>query len=173
MMIGACGLRPTSFFPHRAVMLPSAPPDLQVRGTLFSSHHDRVSPACSWRFWYLQHSKKVWFKVPDPEQARQKRLVFTYQGSPILHVSEVGAARGRHVYAGRPPVVWGDYVGYGWAKGPQDTTLFLELWTRWTWIHPEACGRPDWFRVDLFARPADSADVRTQASSPETSLGLS
>ncbi|QPN66060.1 hypothetical protein [Synechococcus sp. CBW1006] len=134
--------------------LPSAPPDLQVRGTLFTTHHDRVSPACSWRFWYLQHSKKVWFRVPDPERVRQKRPVFTYQGSPILHVSEVGAARGRHVYAGRPPVVWGDSVGYGWARGPQDTNLFLELWTRWTWLHPEACGRPDWFRVDLFAPPA-------------------
>jgi hypothetical protein len=110
-------------------------------------------PGHSWRFWYLHRSKKVWFRL-DPDRATQtaaEDLLFCYDGRPILHRSERAgwiAARGD-----RPrPVVWGKYLGVGWGKGPQDTTLFLHLWTRWTWLHAEASGHPERFSV-LMPRP--------------------
>ncbi|MFY8150140.1 MAG: hypothetical protein ACOVNL_13110 [Prochlorococcaceae cyanobacterium] len=134
-------------------MVLSSFPVLQRRGALFSTHRDREARGCSWSYWYLQHSKKVWFRVPDTERNRTLQPVFSYRGQPILHVSEARRLERSPRYARRTPVLWGDYVGSGWGTGPQGTTLFLELWTRWTWLHPEACGHPEQFSVDLFDTP--------------------
>jgi hypothetical protein len=101
------------------------------------------------RFWYLQHSKKVWFRI-DESAVAGLRPVFTYDGRPILHRSEITAAHSRSHYAGRTPVMWGDFPGVGRGRGPGGTQLYLELWTRWTWLHPEACGHPERFGVDFF-----------------------
>ncbi|MCP9849455.1 hypothetical protein [Cyanobium sp. Morenito 9A2] len=133
-----------------AAFLPSGTPITQAHGAAFTSHRDRFVPHCSWRFWYLHHSKKVWFRVDEP--AAEKLLpVFTYEGRPILHRSEGEAAsRGHHRYRGLAPVLWGDWPGWGWGHGPAGTRLFLEVWTRWSWLHPEACGRPERFGVDFF-----------------------
>jgi len=38
----------------------------------------------------------------------------------------------------------------GLATGPEGSQLFLTLWSRWTWLHPEACGRPERFSVEVF-----------------------
>lgn len=130
-------------------MLPTGAPLEQVRGALFSTHRDRPVVGCSWRFWYLHHSKKVWFRLAEPSVSGLLP-VFTYEGRPILHWSEVAASRGRSHYSGLSPVVWGDFPGMGRGQGPLGTQLYLELWTRWTWLHPQACGHPERFGVDFF-----------------------
>ena len=130
-------------------MLPTGAPLEHARGVAFSTHGDRPVPNCSWRYWYLQHSKKVWFRI-DRRAVAGLRPMFTYEGQPILHRSEVASAGNFSHYTGRAPVVWGDFPGRGWGQGPGDTRLYLELWTRWTWLHPEACGHPERFGVDFF-----------------------
>ena len=128
-------------------------------GLAYSTCRDRWVPGRSWRFWYLHRSKKVWFRL-DPDRATHPAagdLLFCYDGRPILHRSERAgwiAAQGDQPR----PVVWGKYLGVGWGKGPQDTTLFLHLWTRWTWLHPGACGHPERFSV-LMPRPDLSSGV--------------
>lgn len=134
-------------------MVLSAFPVLQRSGVLFSTHRDRPSRRCSLGFWYLQHSKKVWFRLPSTHRTHALQLVFSYRGQPILHVSERHSLERVPAYGRRAPVLWGDYVGHGWGSGPEGTTLFLQLWTRWTWLHPEACGHPEQFRVDLYEPP--------------------
>lgn len=141
--------RQSALSPGRSMVL-SAVPVLQRRGALFSTDHDRPSRGCSLGFWYLQHSKKVWFRLPSTDRTRALHLVFTYRGRPILHVSERHSLEGVPAYGRRRPVLWGDYVDSEWGEGPEGTTLFLHLWTRWTWLHPEACGHPEQFRVDLY-----------------------
>ncbi|MCU0528428.1 MAG: hypothetical protein MUD04_02820 [Cyanobium sp. Prado107] len=100
----------------------------------------------NWWFWYLQHSKKVWFRV-DPLPTSAEHLRFLYKGRPILHHSEVTAYGNQQPNASIRPVVWGDRLGIGIAEGPDGTNLYLQLWTRWTWLNPQACGRPQEFAV--------------------------
>ncbi len=136
-------------------ILPSGPPLERARGARYSTHGDReAATACSWRFWYLQHSKKVWFPIHETSVAGLEP-VFTYDGRPIVHRSETDLGRLPNHYAGRVPVVWGDVPGMGRGRGPGGTGLYLELWTRWTWLHPEACGHPERFGVDFF-RPGNT-----------------
>jgi len=142
-------------------MVQPAFPVLQRRGALFSTHHDRPSRGCALGYWYLQHSKKVWFRLPDSQRNRALQRVFTYRGQPILHVSERHSLERLPAYRQQPPVLWGDYVGSGWGSGPEGTTLFLELWTRWTWLHPEACGHPEQFQVDLYEPPTGPSSSST------------
>jgi hypothetical protein len=130
-------------------MLPNGAPLEHARGAGFSTHWDRSVPHCSWQFWYLQHSKKVWFRINEPAVAGLQP-VFTYDGRPILHRSQIDAVRVRSHYSGRSPVVWGDFPGVGLGQGPGGSQMYLELWTRWTWLHPEACGHPERFGVDFF-----------------------
>lgn len=122
-------------------------------GLLFTTHRDQPPKHCSWAYWYLQHSKKVWFRIGSSNDLNERKAFFTYRGRPILHVSEKylleQAKNIRH--NSRSPIFWGDRVGSGWKNGPQGTTLYLELWTRWTWTHPEACGHPEYFGVDFLS----------------------
>jgi hypothetical protein len=125
-------------------------------GLAYSTCGDRWVPGCSWRFWYLHRSKKVWFRLsPHPvAQPPDTGLLFCYDGRPILHRSE--RADWISSWGEQPaPVVWGKYLGVGWGRGPQGATLFLQLWTRWTWLHPEACGHPERFSV-VVSRPSIS-----------------
>jgi len=151
-----------------SMVLPAFPV-LQRRGALFSTHHDRPSRGCSLGYWYLQHSKKVWFRLPRTRRTQALQPVFSYRGQPILHVSERHHLDRVPAYGRRAPVLWGDYVGSGWGEGPEGTTLYLELWTRWTWLHPEACGHPEQFRVDLYEPPpgpSSSSRFPPSASGP-------
>ena len=106
----------------------------------------------AWGFWYLRTSKKVWFRV-DRGAVEGLQPLFTYNGRPILHWSELARGPAHSWQAGPAPVAWGDYLGSNWAEGPAGTQLYLQLWTRWTWLHPEACGRPERFAV-VFLEPA-------------------
>jgi len=126
---------------NRSRVQASGPP-----GLVYSTCRDRFVTGRCWRFWYLQRSKKVWFRL-EPEQAAGAAaagLLFCYDGRPILHRSELAgwiAAQGRDTR----PVLWGKYLGVGWGEGPQGCNLYLHLWTRWTWLHPQACGHPERF----------------------------
>ena len=120
-------------------------------GVLFSTPRNRWVARPSLCFWYLQRSKKVWFRL-DRDAVIGHTAVFTFRGRPILHRSEVAQRSHGHPLAGRQPVVWGDIPTSGFAPGPAGTVLYLKLWTRWTWLHPEACGRPELFGVDVLVR---------------------
>lgn len=130
-------------------MLPTGALLQHARGVAFSTHRDIPIPNCSWPHWYLRQSKKVWFLI-DRRSVAGLRRVFTHEGKPILHRSEVASSRILSFYTRRRPVVWGDYPAWGWGHGPGGTQLYLHLWTRWTWLHPEACGHPESFGVDFF-----------------------
>lgn len=119
-----------------------------IHGLVYSTRNDRPVVGCSWRFWYLQRSKKVWFRISCPPSAHttDSGLLFRYNGRAILHCSERADWINR--WGCRPrPVVWGKYLGIGWGQGPHGTNLFLNLWSRWAWLHPEACGHPERFSV--------------------------
>ena len=119
-----------------------------ARGLVYSRPDGRPVRGRCWRFWMLQRSKKVWFRIGSTASphAPLGPLLFRYDGRPILHRSELAAWRASE---GRqpPPVIWGKYLGIGFGQGPQGTNLYLNLWTRWTWLHPEACGHPERFSV--------------------------
>ncbi|MEO1001591.1 MAG: hypothetical protein AAFX65_00590 [Cyanobacteria bacterium J06638_7] len=118
----------------------------RVFGVVYSSRGNRPVALWSWRFWYLQRSKRVWFQLDDPTSAT-RLLLFRFDGRPILHRSQVAAWQARH--GPRPaPVVWGKWPGVGLARGPRDCQLFLTIWSRWSWLHPRACGRPGRFSVE-------------------------
>lgn len=128
-----------------------------TRGLIYSRPDGRPVPGRCWRFWYLQRSKKVWFRLPGGSEGQS--LLFRYDGRPILHRRELTAWS----ESGRTqplPVVWGKDLGIGWDQGPQGTTLFLHLWTRWTWLHPEACGQPQRFSVDCLRSTAAAGSER-------------
>jgi hypothetical protein len=117
---------------------------LHTSGVAYSTHGRRLVTGRHWLFWYLQRSKKVWFRVEAP--GAREQLQCCYDGRPILHRSQLQAwiaARGNQPR----PVVWGKYAGMGWGRGPRGTNLYLLLWSRWTWLHPEACGHPERFSV--------------------------
>jgi hypothetical protein len=119
-----------------------------VSGVAYSTSGGRGVAGSNWLFWYLQRSKKVWFRIDADGAARGTTgdWLYCYDNRPILHRSELKAwiaARGQQP----KPVVWGKYAGMGWGQGPQGTNLYLQLWTRWAWLHPEACGHPERFSV--------------------------
>lgn len=147
----------------RQTLLPSMLPTGQLRehagGVAFSTHGNLLIENCSWRHWYLQFSKKIWFGI-DHRAVAGLRPVFTYQGKPILHSSQVSSAAILNHYNGQVPVVWGDVPGSGWGRGPAGTRLYLHLWTRWTWLHPEACRHPEHFGVDFFGPEPTSSPYR-------------
>jgi hypothetical protein len=118
-----------------------------ARGLVYSRPDGRPVRGRCWHFWILQRSKKVWFRIdPNDSDAPLGPLLFRYDGRAILHHSELAAwqaSQGTHP----PPVIWGKYLGIGFGQGPEGTNLYLNLWTRWTWLHPEACGHPERFSV--------------------------
>lgn len=129
-------------------MAGAAAPRNQVRGVTYSTPANRAVQPPAWGFWYLRTSKKVWFRV-NRQMVQGLRPLFTYSGRPILHRSELAGSAARRPPGGPPPVVWGDHLGSGWAAGPAGTQLYLQIWTRWAWFHPEACARPELFAVEF------------------------
>ncbi|MCP9926841.1 hypothetical protein [Cyanobium sp. CH-040] len=124
----------------------SSSPAASARGLVYSTRGNHPVLGPSWVFWYLRCSKKVWFRLPVPPGAGGP-LLFRFDGRPILHRSELAAwhaGRGEHPM----PVVWGDRLGVGWGQGPLGTNLYLLIWTRWSWLHPRACGQPQRFSVE-------------------------
>ncbi len=128
----------------------------------------------AWGFWYLRTSKKVWFRV-DRGAVEGLQPVFTYNDRPILHRSQLSSAwiYAHSPYAGHRPVLWGDFIGSGFAPGPGGTGLYLQLWTRWTWLHPEACGRPERFGVDFYdpSAPPQPSDFCSTSTLPPSGSG--
>ncbi len=115
-------------------------------GLVYSNPANRSLAGCCWRFWYLQRSKRVWFRLNSPAQAAAP-LLFRYDGRPILHRSQRAAWFARQ--GQRPaPVVWSKWPGMGLGRGPAGSQLFLTISSRWSWLHPEACGRPERFSVE-------------------------
>ncbi|SBO42424.1 hypothetical protein [Cyanobium sp. NIES-981] len=135
-------------------------PLASAQGVAYSTRHNRPVAGRDWGFWYFQTSKKVWFPV-QRGGVQELIPVFTYDGRPILHHSERRSSwtRSHPAYAGRTPVSWGHFLGTDFSNGPGGTQLYLKLWTRWTWLHPEACGHPERFRVDFFAAVPNSASA--------------
>lgn len=119
-----------------------------ARGLVYSRPDGRPVRGRCWRFWVLQRSKKVWFRIgPTDSHAPLGPLLFRYDGRPILHRSELAAWRASCRRSPRP-VVWSKWPDMGLAEGPAGTHLFLTIWSRWSWLHPEACGRPERFSVE-------------------------
>lgn len=50
-------------------------------------------------------------------------------------------------------VVWADQPHYDWGRGPFETTAYLCLWTRWSWLHPGCRRQPELFSVTWDERP--------------------
>lgn len=117
-----------------------------ARGLVYSRPDGRPVRGRCWRFWVLQRSKKVWFRLADPAVV-EGPLLFRYDGRPILHRSELAAWTARRPSAERP-VLWNKWPELGVAPGPEGCQLFLTLWSRWSWRHREACGRPERFSVE-------------------------
>ncbi|MGB5133557.1 MAG: hypothetical protein WBN89_00105 [Prochlorococcaceae cyanobacterium] len=115
---------------------------------VYSTRDNRPVTGRCWWFWMLRRSKKVWFQISDPA-APLGPLLFRYDGRPILHCSELAAWRARCRPSPRP-VMWRKWPEMGLAAGPEGSQLFLTLWSRWSWLHPEACGRPERFSVEVF-----------------------
>ena len=115
-------------------------------GLVYSRPDGRPVRGRCWRFWVLQRSKRVWFRLGEPS-AMEAPLLASYEGRPILHRSELPAWRARQPSAARP-VLWDKWPELGVAAGPDGCQLFLTLWSRWSWLHPEACGRPERFSVE-------------------------
>ncbi|QNI70650.1 hypothetical protein [Cyanobium sp. NS01] len=124
----------------------------QARGIVYSTYGNHAVSGHAWGFWYLRTSKRVWFRV-DRGAVKGLQPVFTYNGRVILHRSELARGPAQSSQGSGPPVVWGHYLGSDWAEGPKNTQLSLLIWTRWSWLHPEACGQPGRFAVS-FSRPA-------------------
>lgn len=125
-----------------------------VPGLVYSRPDGRPVRGRCWRFWYLQRSKRVWFRLPDTvtsSTAGAQVWLCRYNGRPILHRAESPAwiARGE---TGATPVLWGKWPELGVGLGPQGTNLYLGIWTRWSWLHPEACSRPELFSVEAMER---------------------
>jgi hypothetical protein len=118
-----------------------------ARGLVYSRPDGRPVRGRCWRFWFLQRSKRVWFRLGEPSEW-QGSLLFRYNGRPILHRRELAAWRARRRSTPRP-VLWDKWPELGVEDGPDDCQLCLTLWSRWSWLHPEACGRPGRFSVEL------------------------
>jgi hypothetical protein len=114
-------------------------------GLVYTTRHNQPVTGRCWWFWYLQRSKRVWFRLPGGSEGQP--LLFRYDGRPILHRSELKAWQARLRDFSRP-LLWNKWTGMGLAAGPRGTTLYLTIWTRWSWLHPEACGSPERFSVE-------------------------
>lgn len=129
----------------------SSGPVLAASGRLYSTPDNRPVRGRSWRFWYLQRSKRVWFRLPDTATdatTGAQAWLCRYDGRAILHRSQQAAWRRRWPTELRP-VLWGKWPELGRAAGPEGTNLYLSIWSRWSWLHPEACGEPRRFSVEL------------------------
>ena len=73
----------------------------QLPGIVYSTPGNRAVSGRAWGFWYLRTSKKVWFRV-ERGAVEGLQPVFTYNGRPILHWSEL-ARRPAHSSRTDPP----------------------------------------------------------------------
>jgi hypothetical protein len=104
---------------------------------------------CSWTFWFLQKSKKVWFRLPEEMHGREQELMFTYNDRPIIHRADWKTMAPEEKEEDTHPFLWGDEVASGWGHGPAETNHYLYIWTRWSLVHPRGCGQPDRFAIVL------------------------
>jgi hypothetical protein len=116
-------------------------------GILYSYRNDAIAPTCSWSFWLLNKSKKVWFRLDERHRGRMIVPSFFYRGERIVYRGDLepGAINARSE-VGVQTIVWGQHVSNDWGKGPQGTNYYLNLWTRWSIFQP-ACCHPDHFSM--------------------------
>jgi len=110
------------------------------RGLVYSYKNDVVAPPCSWSFWMLHKSKKVWFRLEERWRGRNVEPAFYYNGRRIIHSQDLATLPLEQ----RKPlesdaIVWGQHVSNGWGHGPDRTNYYLHLWTRWSVLHPAYC----------------------------------
>lgn len=120
----------------------------ECRGICYSSESGKLISPASWRAWFWGKSKKIWFRVPP----NAKYLEFRYQGRIIIHSCRPWE------YLGWPwaqkIVLWGDNPYADWESGPMETTLYLCLWTRWSWLNSDCRWQPERFSVAWSNWPA-------------------
>jgi hypothetical protein len=124
-------------------------------GLLYSDKNDAVPPRCSRRFWLLQKSKKVWFRVDahhrdrhrDSDRDRDSEAAFFYRGRRILYRGDLRALPAeRRKTLEADSIVWGQSLAHGWGRGPNGTNHYLHLWTRWSILQPARC-HPEYFTM--------------------------
>ena len=132
-------------------------------GIIYTTSSNQRFRGCAWTDWFLNKSKKVWFRIPPSRMHPESSRIYFYSGRPILH---------RRTWEALPPparaklspvVLWGDEVANGWGAGPEGTNHFLYIWTRWSLLQPGACGHPERFAVEV-----DSPLARTAQGLPGT-----
>ncbi len=119
------------------------------RGVLYSYKNDVVAPVCSWSFWMLHKSKKVWFRLDEHESGRNVAPAFFYKGRRIIHRQDLAALPlEQRKTLESDAILWGQHVSNGWGHGPEGTNYYLHLWTRWSLIHPAYC-HPERFTMTV------------------------
>lgn len=119
----------------------------QLHGLVYSYKDGRQAPVCSWPFWLLHRSKKVWFRIPPQSRSSLGPVTFAYRGRVILYSGDL-AERPSSERAGlmASRIIWGKHVKNGWGNGPDRTNYYLSIWTRWSLWHPAQC-HPEWFTL--------------------------
>ncbi len=119
----------------------------QFLGVAYSYKNGVDAPPCSWSFWLLHRSKKVWFRIPDQDRALFGAVSFAYKGHRIRFSGDIAArSPAERAALGASDIIWGKHVKNGWGEGPRDTNYYLSIWTRWSLVHPAQC-HPEWFTV--------------------------
>ncbi len=119
----------------------------QIPGVVYSYIDGVQAPPCSWSFWILHRSKKVWFHIPEQHRNSLGPVAFAYRGRRILYSGDIAAfPTAERAALTASSIVWGKHVGNGWGEGPEGTNYYLSIWTRWSLVHPAQC-HPEWFTV--------------------------
>jgi hypothetical protein len=95
----------------------------------------------------LHKSKKVWFRIKPPPPGAKIKPEFLYGNQQILHKHDIKSWPERQQsQAKSETILWGQQLSHGWGRGPDDTTYYLDIWTRWSWLHPAQC-HPERFSI--------------------------
>jgi hypothetical protein len=151
LLIGAGGRNPLffSFAPEPVSMLPDSAVAERWSGRLYTTSNNRRLQGSFWTDWFLQKSKKVWFRIPSARLDPEAPWVYSYSGLPILHRRTWKLLPASERTRLTPVILWGDEVASGWGEGPEGTNHFLYIWTRWSLWHPGAWGQPERFAVQV------------------------
>jgi hypothetical protein len=116
-------------------------------GVLYSYKNDAIAPICSWSFWLLHKSKKVWFKLDERYWGMNIEPFFFYKGQRIIYRGDLRALpiEERNTLE-TTAIQWGQHVSNGWGHGPEGTNYYLNLWTRWSIFQPASCN-PEFFSI--------------------------
>lgn len=131
-------------------------------GRLYSTKEGVEARQGALVFWFLQRSKKVWFRIDPALFGQPIPHTFTYRGRPILFSGDRSEPRSIGA-AGEPrPIYWGERMESGWGHGPRRTNFFLSILTRWSLWHL-AAAHPEDFRVLYWPEPSAADGPRAWA----------